>query len=378
MERSQKYLFLIRHPVFEYIAAILAGLSFKGTLIVKPLNVIFPNFIKKFQNSNEGIRTILIGSKHNASALYSEITSQKMLSGINIKGYVVVDETGQQLLNGSLPKLGKLDELPQIVANNGVEEAIIAIEPNEYHNLARIFSCLCKTDILVKVTSELRHTLHGELKNSPNFEGPLLQMWPKPMPFWQKAVKRLIDIKLSLAGLMLLWPVALVVAVIVKATSKGPAFFLQQRIGYHAKPFTIHKFRSMYLDAETDGPKLSFENDPRVTPFGRFMRKFRLDEIPQFYNVLIGNMSVVGPRPERQFYIEQIIKQAPNYYAILKIKPGITGMGQVYQGYTENVEQMTKRLHYDLLYLETRSLALDLKILFKTFKIIVLGRRGVK
>ena len=163
-------------------------------------------------------------------------------------------------------------------------------------------------------------------------------------------------------------------ALIIKLTSKGPVFYSHERIGLHGKPFTMHKFRSMYQDAETNGPQLSSENDPRITPLGRFMRQVRLDEIPQFWNVLIGDMSLVGYRPERQYYIDQIMKEAPHYRLLFKIKPGITSWGQVKFGYAENVKEMIQRLKYDILYLENMSLATDFKIMIYTILIVMLGR----
>ena len=194
------------------------------------------------------------------------------------------------------------------------------------------------------------------------------------MPEWQYSLKRIFDIVISLVAMILLSPVYVVTAIIVKATSPGPVFYAQERIGHLGRPFKMHKFRSMYVDAEQAGPALSKDNDPRITPFGRFMRKVRLDEIPQFYNVLRGTMSLVGPRPERQFYIDQIVKRAPEYLLLQRVKPGITSWGQVRYGYASNVDEMVERLRYDLLYLDNMSLTTDLKILLYTVIIIIQGR----
>jgi exopolysaccharide biosynthesis polyprenyl glycosylphosphotransferase len=194
------------------------------------------------------------------------------------------------------------------------------------------------------------------------------------MPQWQKSLKRLFDITVSILVLTLLSPIYIITALIVVTTSKGPAFYSHNRIGLNGKPFRIYKFRSMTNDAESRGPQLSSKNDSRITPFGKFMRKTRLDEIPQFYNVLIGTMSIVGPRPERQYYIDQIVQKAPHYRLLHKVRPGITGWGQVKFGYAENIPEMVERLKYDILYIENMTIALDLKILIYTFLIVLQGR----
>ena len=157
-------------------------------------------------------------------------------------------------------------------------------------------------------------------------------------------------------------------------SSKGPIFYSHERIGLHGKPFQIHKFRSMYVDAEKNGPALSSKEDPRITPFGKHMRKTRMDELPQFWNVLIGEMSLVGPRPERQHFIDKIVVKAPHYRHLHKVKPGITSWGQVKYGYAENVDEMIERLKYDLLYIENMSMYVDFKILIYTVLIVVQGR----
>lgn len=316
----------------------------------------------------------MIGSRQTALAYYEDHCFRQKLPESLFKGYVAVDENGDHLLRDYLPELGKVEELSQILLNNGIGEAVLAIEPNEYHRISKILTCLYQSDIVVKIAPKLGKKLHSEVRLSAELGVPLQDLNMEFMPAWQKPIKRILDIKVSLAVLILLSPIALLVSIIIKATSKGPVIFRQERVGFHGKLFKIHKFRSMYIDAEKDGPQLSFEQDPRVTPFGRFMRKVRLDEIPQFFDVLIGNMSFVGPRPERKFYIDQIMQKEPIYQLLLKVKPGITGKGQVCNGYTENLEEMIARLHYDLLYLERMSLAEDFRIILQTILIVIRGR----
>jgi lipopolysaccharide/colanic/teichoic acid biosynthesis glycosyltransferase len=196
------------------------------------------------------------------------------------------------------------------------------------------------------------------------------------MPAWQQNLKGFLDVILAFVALILLSPLFAALAIGVRLSSHGPIFYKQERIGKNGKPFIIYKFRSMYIDAESTGPKLSSKNDSRVTPFGRFMRKSRLDEIPNFFNVLRGDMALVGPRPERSHFIKEIVKQAPQYTQLLKVKPGITSWGQVKYGYAENVDQMIRRMKYDLLYIENMTLYVDLKIMIYTV-LTILKAKGI-
>jgi exopolysaccharide biosynthesis polyprenyl glycosylphosphotransferase len=213
--------------------------------------------------------------------------------------------------------------------------------------------------------------LTGMVKMSSIIGTPLIEISHDLMPAWEENLKRLIDIMVSFIMLILLIPVYLFLAIGVLLSSKGPIFYSHERIGRYGKPFTIYKFRSMFSNAEANGPALSSSNDSRITGFGKFMRKMRLDELPQFYNVLIGDMSLVGPRPERQHFIDQIIKKAPHFNHLQKVRPGITSWGQVKFGYASNVDEMIERLKFDILYIENMSLLVDLKILIYTIKIVL-------
>ena len=193
------------------------------------------------------------------------------------------------------------------------------------------------------------------------------------MPAWQAKMKRLLDVVLSLAACFFFLPVFIVLAIMIKRSSNGPVFYKQERLGRFGKPFYIYKLRSMVHEAENGIPALSCENDGRITKVGRFLRKTHLDEIPQFYNVIKGEMSLVGPRPERKFYIEQIIKKAPYYTHLHKLRPGITSWGQVKYGYASNLEEMLERLPYDMMYLKNISLYIDFKILIYTIMVSLKG-----
>lgn len=193
---------------------------------------------------------------------------------------------------------------------------------------------------------------------------------------WQKASKRAMDISLSLLGLILGIPLFVLCIIAIKVTSKGPILYTQERIGLHKKPFLIYKFRSMIVDAEKNGPQLSSEKDHRITSWGHHMRKWRLDELPQLWNVLKGDMSLVGPRPERGFYVQQIQEKEALHARIYITKPGLTSLGMVKFGYARNLEEIMERMRYDMIYLDNQSIFFDLQILLFTIRIIIL-RKGI-
>ncbi|MBQ1709473.1 MAG: exopolysaccharide biosynthesis polyprenyl glycosylphosphotransferase, partial [Bacteroidales bacterium] len=255
------------------------------------------------------------------------------------------------------------------------KELIIAIQNGKRKHIESIITMIMGSDISLKIIPQIQDLLMGTVKVSSVLYEPLISITPDYLPAWQKHLKRGMDIFFSLLAIIILLPVYAFLTIGVKASSKGPVLYKQERIGLHGKPFNIFKFRSMVEDAERDVPQLSSDHDPRITKFGRFMRKTRLDETPQFFNVLIGDMSLVGPRPERQYYIDQIMEKAPYYKLLFHIRPGITSWGEVKFGYAENVDEMVTRLRWDILYIENMSLQLDLKILIYTI-LIVLKRAG--
>lgn len=359
-----------------YYVSFLFYLFFHSSLTYICRLCITTQTVKKIHSRQIGFPTLLIGSGTKAYKTFLDVENQEIYTGNSFVGFVGLsnDKPVPQLQN-VMPNLGTLDQMKEIVERLHIEEAIIAVEDSQQNQINHIIRTLSYiSDIIIKLTPDARDLTLGNIKVNNVFHSPLVTINNRLMSEWQYSLKRIADILISLFALLLLSPVYLITAIIVKATSPGPVFYAQERIGLHGTPFRMHKFRSMYINAEECGPALSKDDDPRITPFGRFMRKVRLDEIPQFYNVLKGTMSLVGPRPERQFYIDQIVQRAPEYVLLHRIKPGITSWGQVKYGYASSVDEMVERLRFDLLYLENMSLATDIKILLYTVLIIFQGR----
>lgn len=338
------------------------------------------HIVRCVHNRSIGFPTLLIGSHNKAYQTYLDLENQEKYSGNLFVGFVSVDNsqdttTAESHLSAVMPCLGTSEQVKSLIAQHNIEEVIIAVEDHEQAEIKQILRTLdgCGK-VIIKITPDARDIILGMVRVDSIFHSPLITIDTRLMEEWQYSVKRMADIVLSAMALIILSPVFLFTAIMVKLSSPGPVFYAQERIGYQGKPFKMHKFRSMYVDAESCGPALSRDNDPRITPWGQFMRKVRLDEIPQFYNVLKGTMSIVGYRPERQFYIDQIVKQCPEYLLLQRIKPGITSWGQVKYGYASSVDEMCERLKYDLLYLENMSITTDIKILIYTVGIIFQGR----
>lgn len=328
--------------------------------------------VHRVHRGDIGFNTIIIGGNDLAMQMFAEISALPKKQGFKFLGFVKVNGK-DNLLEKYIPNLGRYDELPNLIAKKGIEEVIIAIESSDHDHLENIMNRLEGTGVAVKVIPDMYDILTGSVKMTSIFGAPLIEINREIMPTWQFSLKRLMDIGISVFALVFLSPIYLAIGLIVKTTSPGSMFFTQQRIGKYGRPFTIYKFRTMVKDAERNGPQLSSGTDSRITPFGRLLRKSRMDELPQFWNVLIGDMSMVGPRPEREFFIEQITERAPHYRHLHKVKPGITSWGQVKYGYAENVDQMIQRLKYDILYIENMSLAVDIKILIYTVLIVLKG-----
>jgi exopolysaccharide biosynthesis polyprenyl glycosylphosphotransferase len=335
--------------------------------------ILMATLIKRLINAREiGFKTIVVGSNIIALDLVKELQNGKDLQGYLLEGFVNVNDAHE--LNGIIPYLGNYTQLPVLIKKHKIEEVIIALESTKHKEIAEVNNLLEDEPVIIKIVPDLFDVVSGSVKMQNVLGTALIEINHQIMPTWQMVLKRLIDVVVSLLVLIVLSPLYLLLVIAVKVSSPGPAFFKQARIGLHGKSFYIIKYRTMVVNAEANGPALSSKDDKRIISVGRTLRKYRLDEIPQFYNVLVGDMSLVGPRPERQFFIDQIMPIAPHYKHLQRVRPGITSWGMVKYGYAENIEQMIERLKFDILYIENMSLAMDFRIMIYTIKTIMQGR----
>jgi exopolysaccharide biosynthesis polyprenyl glycosylphosphotransferase len=367
------FVLLLDDQIYSYkqyynLLFMLFGLHFILTVI--PRFIITSSLVRSIHKGTFGFNTLIIGGSEKAIEIIDELHKLKQSSGHVLKGFVNINGSDFKL-SEHLQFLGHIDDIQQIIKNEKIEEVIIALESSDHQKLQDILIQLANFNLKINIIPDTYDILAGQVKMNSIYGALLLEVNLLPMPNWQYATKRFIDIAIAIVALILLSPLFILIAILVKLSSDGPIFFTQERIGINAQPFQIIKYRTMVQNSEQNGPQLSSKNDARITKVGRFLRKTRIDEFPQFLNVLKGEMSIVGPRPERQFYIDKIKQKDPQYLYLHKVRPGITSWGQVKYGYAENVEEMIQRMKYDLLYIRNMSLALDFKIMFYTFAIIL-------
>lgn len=318
-------------------------------------------------------RAIIVGTGKSAQTVFEDLQRNKTL-GMQVLGFIHLngkaDET-EPLVNEK-EILGELSEIGSVINNLEIQEVIVALEPERREDLVRVISSVDYPDISLKLLPDFFQLVNGLNKTNQIFGLPLIDVSPAPLSYHERFLKRLLDVVVSLVVLVLSVPLMLIISILIKTTSEGPVIYRQKRVGRNGKNFTMYKFRTMVDDAEAkSGPTWARENDPRITNVGHWLRKLRLDELPQFINVLKGDMSLVGPRPERPHFVEKFQKQIPLYTRRLRVKPGITGWAQVKWKYDTSLDDVIEKTKYDLFYVENMSLRMDFKILINTIFTVV-------
>lgn len=358
-----------RDKVFEIIATLwmlMFGCTYAARLCIT-IFIVRRNFYKRV-----GYNTLVIGASQSAKRMADRLKRQSNGKEFNVIGYVSIDgEPSERSLDKPIYSIGELQEICERL---NVKQLIALPHPEGVNATISMLATLFPTGCAIYISPLLFQLISGR-STFGNIAGePLIDISRPDLPPTTLAWKRAGDLVLSSLALILLSPVMAAIALAVKLDSKGPVFYKQERIGLHKRKFNIIKFRSMATDAEAGGPALSTPNDPRITRVGHYLRKYRLDELPQFWNVVKGEMSLVGPRPEREYYVKQIVERVPYYTLVHGVRPGITSWGMVKYGYATEISQMLERLQYDLIYIENISMGVDLKIILYTIRTVITGK----
>lgn len=333
--------------------------------------------VRRAQYAREGFPTLIVGTSRSAASLAYELNTLRTPVGFNVVGFVTtadIDAAETNIASETGLPVYDLAELNDVCTELEIRNVIVMPHHHGVHATMELLNQVYPTGCAIYISPFLFQLISGKARYGNVAGEPLVNISHPGISAMTACCKRAADLAISALALILLMPLLIGIAIAIKCDSRGPVFYKQERIGFRKRLFNIIKFRTMYPDAEPDGPALSAPDDPRVTRLGRFLRKYRLDELPQFYNILRGDMSLVGPRPERQFYVDQIVKRVPYYSMLHTVRPGLTSLGMVKYGYAMEVDEMIERLKYDLMYLENMSMLLDLKIILYTIRTVLTGK----
>lgn len=319
--------------------------------------------------------TLVIGSGKQAQWFLNQFQQTRQTNGFRIRAFLNLNGPLDTWNNADIKMSSGLEHLDRLLSEFHIDEVVIAVEKQDRELITDILRLLSDKNVNIKLTPDGVDILTGAVQTSNVMGIPLIDVHSDDLPGWQRHIKRFMDVSVAVVALLILLPFLIYVALRTWVSSKGPVFYSQERIGYRGRPFLIYKFRSMIHPAELDQPQLSSDHDPRITPWGKIMRTWRIDELPQLWNILKGEMSLVGPRPERKYYIDKILEKHPEYRYLYRVKPGLTSWGMVKFGYASSVEEMIQRMPYDLMYVENLSILLDIRIMLLTITII-LKREG--
>ncbi len=361
----------------EYKDILTFGLVFSTILII---NRFIIHSVQKFLlNKKIGLNNALIlGINRRGAAIFNSLQDQSY-HGLNVRGFIqAFDDPIDFNIDGlEIDKLGNEDDIDRILDSEKIEDVIIALDKPTPERIINSIVSINGAPLSIKILPDMYEVVTGLARTTQLVGVPLIDINFNLDTFYSRVLKRIFDMILSVIGILLCLPIWILVSFLIKIDSKGPILYFQSRSGRDGDPFYIIKFRSMVFNAESDtGPVWAEKEDIRITRFGKLLRRFHIDETPQLINILKGDMSIVGPRPERPFFVEKLKKTYPFYNRRLKIRPGVTGWAQINQPFDTNIKDVHQKLKYDFYYIENLRFKLDLHILFRTLWVVIRGHRA--